>query len=139
MPGGTAERAITTLSRRRPQVAQMMSPAMTRLTRGSIQAAPGQHDDEAGHHHAGRDGGIGQHVQVGAADVDVVAARGEEPGGDAVDEDAEARHHHHGQARHRLGLAAIRRATASRAMAPVATSRNTALNRAARIEEPRRP
>ena len=52
---------------------------------------PGQADEQAGNDDSGGNRRVGDHVQEGPADIDVmVPAAGEQPGGDAVDEDADA-------------------------------------------------
>jgi hypothetical protein len=64
----------------------------------------GGEDQQASHHHACGHQSVGHHVQVGAANVDVALAPAREhPGGDAVDDDADA-----GDDHHRLALDEIR-------------------------------
>ena len=66
---------------------------------------PGVEDHQPGDDHAGRNGGVGGHVQEGALDVDVaLGAGGEQPCGDAVHEDADRGHDHHGLAGDRCRL-----------------------------------
>ena len=71
IPAGTASIARSMDSRSRPQVPARMTPAMTRPSTGSTQSQPVARISSAPAHHPGGDAGIGQHVQVGAAAVDV--------------------------------------------------------------------
>jgi hypothetical protein len=104
-----------------------------------VQPQPaGQHHREGADHHAGRDGGVGGHVQEGAADVEVVlGAAHEHQGRGGVDDDAEAATIITGPLSTEAGSA--KRRTASQAMAPVATSSRTALVSEARMVPLRRP
>ena len=120
-----------------PQVPQTMTAAMTRLRTGSIQFAPVQKMARAAENHAEGHGGIGHHVQEGAADVEILLAAHEEEGREAVHDDADAGDDHHGAGgnRSRLDQAPDGFPT----MPPIATSRSSALKSAARIELERRP
>ena len=92
----------------------------------------GQQDDATRDHDAGRYRSVGRHVQECATDIDVAfAARSEQPGGNAVNENADGGNDHYRLARNRFDVA--NRWIASHAIAPTAVSRNIALKRAARM------
>ncbi len=54
----------------------------------------GQHDQTARRHHAQRHPGVGHHVQIGAARIQVVLRLHEQQGRAQVDDEADARHRH---------------------------------------------
>ena len=101
---------------------------------GGIEPQPArQHDDQSRDHHPERDTGIGHHVQIGAANIEVaVPAAHEQERGAAINDDAERRNQNDGQPA--TGAGSARRLTASTTIPPTATSNSPALNSAARIE-----
>ena len=92
MPRGTPASAMVTDSRSMSTEAIRMIAATIRLAIGSTQTQPVSGMRDAGDDHARRDQGVGDHVQIGAAHVEVaLAAAREHEGGGAVHEDADRR------------------------------------------------
>ena len=128
----TVERQIDAVARQAPATGQHHGRD-DEADRGIDPQPSREHDHQRSNHHPERNTGIGRHVQIGAADIEVaMAAAHEQQRGAAVDEDAEGGDHHHGPARTAAGCCS--RLIASTMMPPTATSKRPALNSAARIE-----
>ena len=105
MPRGTPSSARLTLSRASPQPLPEHHGRDDEADRGIDPQPSRQHDDQGRDHHAERDAGIGRHVQIGAADIEVaVAAAHEQQRRAAIDDDAERCDRHDGPAGDRRRL-----------------------------------
>ena len=106
MPAGTASSARLTESFASPQVLQRISAASRSETTRIDPEQAGGADEQTGDDDARRRTGVAEHVEEGAADVEIVrAAAHEAERGAEVDDDTDGRHDRHDAARDRRGMA----------------------------------